>query len=293
MNRIVTLASITLLLAAAFSTGADQAAVREHVYKTTPQGNLKILVHRPPGWKAGDRRPAIVFFFGGGWTGGSVGQFEDQAAYLATRGIVTARADYRVKSRHGVTPVACVEDAKSAVRWLRAHADELGIDPKRIAAAGGSAGGHIAACTALVPGHEAEGEDTGVSSRPNALVLFNPVLDMRKLAKYAERLDAEARAAISPIRYVSKETPPAILFYGTKDRFLADGRAMLAEAKKHGNRVELYTAEGQPHAFFNRAPWKQLTAIEADKFLTSLGYLKGKPTLEPPAGTDKTLVHVE
>jgi acetyl esterase/lipase len=287
------LASITLLAAAAFCTGAEQAAVREHVYKTTPQGTLKMLVHRPPDWKASDRRPAIVFFFGGGWTGGSIGQFEDQAAYLATRGLVTARADYRVKSRHGVTPVACVEDAKSAVRWLRAHADDLGIDPKRIVAAGGSAGGHVAACTALVPNHEAEGEDTTLSSRPSALVLFNPVLDMRQLDKYAKRLGPEARAAISPIRYVNKETPPAILFYGTKDRFLADGRAMLAEAKQHANRVELYTAEGQPHAFFNRPPWKQLTAIAADRFLASLGYVTGEPTIAPPEGTAETLRKVE
>jgi len=202
-----------------------------------------------------------------------------------------------------VTPAACVEDAKSAVRYLRAHAAELGIDPKRIVAGGGSAGGHIAACTALVPGYEAEGEDTSVSSKegedtsvsskPNALVLFNPVLDLRNLEPLAERLDAEKRAAISPIRYVSKETPPAILFYGTKDRFLPDGQAMLKEGKKHGNRVELYTAEDQPHGFFNRPPWKQLTLRAADAFLASLGYLKGEPTVQPPEGTEKTLHKVE
>jgi len=294
MKPVAVLASLVVLLSAGvICTGAEQAAVRTHTYKSTPQGDLKILVHLPSDWKASDRRPAIVFFFGGGWTGGSVRQFEDQASYLAGRGMVAARADYRVKSRHGVTPVACVEDAKSAVRWLRAHADDLGIDPKRIAAGGGSAGGHIAACTALVPGHEAEGEDTAISSRPSALVLFNPVLDMRQLDKYAKDLDAETRAAISPIRYVTKETPPAILFYGTKDRFLADGRAMRAEAKQHGNRVELYTAEGQPHGFFNRPPWKPLTVTEADRFLASLGYVVGKPTITPPEETAQALRKVD
>ena len=65
-----------------------------------------------------------------------------------------------MKSRHGVTPKECVEDAKSAVRWLRQNAAKLGIDPNRIVAAGGSAGGHIAACTGLAPGLEADGEDT-------------------------------------------------------------------------------------------------------------------------------------
>jgi len=302
MQRIGTFGLAAVVLAVVAVAGlsappaggaAEGAADHEAVYKKTPQGELRILIHRPPGWKASDRRPAIVFFFGGGWKGGSVKQFEDQAAYLATRGMVAARADYRVRSRHGVTPAACVEDAKSAVRYLRAHAAELGIDPKRIVAGGGSAGGHIAACTALVPGYEAEGEDTSVSSKPNALVLFNPVLDLRNLEPLAERLDAEKRAAISPIRYVSKETPPAILFYGTKDRFLPDGQAMLKEGKKHGNRVELYTAEDQPHGFFNRPPWKQLTLRAADAFLASLGYLKGEPTVQPPEGTEKTLHKVE
>ena len=139
-----------------------------------PTWNL--IVHYPPGWKDSDKRPAIVFFFGGGWTSGKLEQFEPQASHLARRGMVAARADYRVKSRHGVTPKECVEDAKSAVRWMRANAAKLGVDPDRIVAAGGSAGGHIAACTAFSPGLDAEGEDANVSSKPNALVLFNPVL---------------------------------------------------------------------------------------------------------------------
>ncbi len=297
MQRIGTFGLAAVALAALCASTSEGAAEKgadpTAVYKKTPQGKLRLILHRPPGWTAEDRRPAIVFFFGGGWKSGSVGQFADQAAYLATRGMVAARADYRVRSRHGVTPVACVEDAKSAVRWLRAHAGEQGIDPKRIVAAGGSAGGHIAACTALVAGHEAEGEDTSVSSRPNALVLFNPVLDMRNLQRLAEHLEADTLRSLSPIRTVSKETPPAVLFYGTKDRFLPHGQAMLKASRQHGNRVELYTAEGQPHGFFNRPPWKKLTLRAADAFLASLGYLKGEPTVQPPAGTQKSLHQVE
>src|SRR5262249_6892648 len=141
----------------------------------TQQAELEMHVHFPPDWKMGDKRAAIVFFFGGGWTNGRVEQFEPQAAYLAGRGMVAARADYRVKSRHNVTPDVCVEDAKSAVRWLLQNAAMLGVDPDRLVASGGSAGGHIAACTAC-PGLDAAGEDTKISSRPNAMILFNPVL---------------------------------------------------------------------------------------------------------------------
>jgi len=281
------------LRAAPAQEGEGDAATREYVYKKTPKGDLAMTVHFPPGWKAAEARPAVVFFFGGGWSGGTINQFADQAAYLASRGMVAARADYRVKSRQGVTPDACVEDAKSAVRWLRQKAGELGIDPNRIVGAGGSAGGHIAACAAMTPGLDAKGEDASVSSKPNALVLFNPVLDLQNLGQHAAGLGDDTVKAISPNLHVAKDTPAAVLFYGTKDKFLAHGQAMLAKSKEAGNRVELWTADGQPHTFFNRPPWKQLTLIEADEFLVSLGYLKGKPTVEAPAGTTVTLKKVE
>jgi acetyl esterase len=277
------------------ATGAAAPAetVKEFVYKKTPQGDLKILVHLPPDWKASDKRPAIVFFFGGGWTSGTVGQFLPQATYLASRGMVTARADYRVKSRQGTTPRECVEDAKSAVRWLRQKAGELGIDTARVVAAGGSAGGHIAACTALVEGLDAKDEDKSVSSKPDALVLFNPVVDLVNLGDAAGKAPVpsgrEAAKEISPILYLKKDSVPAILFYGTTDRFFAQGQAMLAKAKEVGARVELYSADGLPHGFFNKPPWTEITVRQADEFLARLGYLKGEPTIKPPAGATQTL----
>ena len=152
---------VCMSLLAAIQVRADDqskgAGTKSFVYKKTKQADLEIVVHYPLGWKDSDKRPAIVFFFGGGWENGKITQFEPQASYLARRGMVSARADYRVKSRQGVTPKECVEDAKSAVRWLRANAAKLGVDSDRIVAAGGSAGGHIAACTAFTPGLDAEG----------------------------------------------------------------------------------------------------------------------------------------
>ena len=116
--------------------------------------------------------------FGGGWNGGSVAQFEQHARYLAERGMATFVADYRVKSRQNTEPNACVADGKSAVRWLRKNAKRLNIDPARIAAGGGSAGGHVAATTGICDGLAAPGEkDSGISSMANALLLFYPVYD--------------------------------------------------------------------------------------------------------------------
>src|SRR5262249_13533381 len=128
------------------------------------------------GHKPTDKRPAIVFFFGGGWTNGSPMQFEEHCKYLASRGIVAITADYRVASRHQVKAVSCVADAKSAIRFVRKEADRLGVDPNKIVASGGSAGGHIAACSGVISGFNESSEDASVSSVPNALALFNPAV---------------------------------------------------------------------------------------------------------------------
>ncbi len=256
------------------------APAREEVYKKAGSAELKVHLYLPSDWKEDDRRPGIVFFFGGGWTQGTVTQFAPQAAYLASRGMVALCADYRVKSRHDVTPVECVEDAKSAVRWMRTHAARLGVDPDRIVAAGGSAGGHIAACTGITPGGDAPGEDASVSSRPDALLLFNPVMDAGPLA---QRLGSEEAAArITPNAHVAAGLPPALLLYGTADRLIEGAKEFLAKSKELGNRAELYTADGQGHGFFNKPPWRERTLVRADEFLESLGYLKGKPTVQAP-----------
>jgi acetyl esterase len=245
------------------------------VFKKTKQGNLEIVIHDPSGWKATDRRAAIVFFFGGGRTNGKVSQFEPQATALAARGVVAARADYRVKSRHGVSMDACVEDAKTAVRWLRQNASTLGIDPQRIVAAGGSAGGHIAACSALTDGLDAAGEDLQISSRPNALILFNPVLRLDHSPALVAKVgkNKELAKQISPNLQLSKDTPPTLLFFGTLDPLKPQGDEFVKQAKQKGFRAELSVAEGQKHGYFNRQPFTEETLQQADHFLVSLGYL--------------------
>jgi acetyl esterase/lipase len=252
----------------------------DQIFKKTEQGDLKISISFPDDWKPSDKRPAIVFFFGGGWTQGTVQQFAPQSAYLARRGMVAARADYRVKSRHQVTPDVCVEDAKSAVRWLRKNAATLGIDPGKVVAAGGSAGGHLAACTATVPGFESAGEDLSVSSKPNAMVLFNPVLHLEPIA---QRLtDGETAKKITPNLHLETGLPPALILFGSADPLRKGADEYLSKAKELKAVAELYTAEGQPHGFFNKSPWQERTLFRVDEFLASIGYLQGKPTLDPP-----------
>jgi acetyl esterase/lipase len=258
----------------------------DRVYKKTPQGELTLHFSLPVDWKATDKRPAIVFFFGGGWTNGSYVQFMSQSDYFASRGMVAASADYRIKSIHKTEPDKCVEDAKSAVRWLREHAAELGLDPDKVVASGGSAGGHIAACTALVTAYDADTDNKGISAVPNAMVLFNPALniDELKLKQNPSPQDMAMFQAITPNRFIKAGTPPAIMFFGTEDKLKAGADQYLAKAKPLGVRAELWTADGQGHGFFNKGPYAQLTVKKADEFLTSLGYLKGEPTVKVPEG---------
>jgi len=254
-------------------TTQPAGSTKSFTYKKVKQTELEMVVHYPPGWKAGDKRPAIVFFFGGGWTNGTIAQFESQAAYFASRGMVAARADYRVKSRQGITPKECVEDAKSAVRWLRQNAGMLGIDPDRIVAAGGSAGGHIAACTTLAPGLDAEGEDAAISCKASALVLYNPVLHF--VPDLAKRFGVDEPLAdvISPTLHLEKDSPPTLLLYGTDDKLLSQGEEFMKRSKELGHHAELFTAEGERHGFFNKPQWREKTTLRVAEFLTSIGYL--------------------
>src|SRR4051812_43363003 len=150
----------------------------ERIYKKIGSQELKLFILKPPGWQAQKQFPAIVLFHGGGWVGGKPDQLGTQASYFARRGMVSVLVQYRLLEKGAKKPpTVCVQDAKSAMRWVRAHATELGLNPQRIAAGGGSAGGHLAAFVSMVNGLDDPGDDQTVSPRANALVLFNPVFN--------------------------------------------------------------------------------------------------------------------
>lgn len=246
-----------------------------YVYKVIGETELKLYVFEPEDRPESEPLPAIVFFFGGAWTTGRVTQFVPQAEYLAGRGMVAIVADYRGALRHGATWFDSVRDAKSAIRWVRQHADELGIDPHRIVAAGGSAGGHLAAAAALVQGYD--DEDGSVSARPDVLVLFNPALDLTAFTVPEHWMDNVTE--ISPLHLVSEGAPPTLILHGTADAVVPFGQAVQFCAAMHelGNRCELEAYPGRGHGFFNYSPNSgddfADTLRRVDTFLVSLGYL--------------------
>jgi acetyl esterase/lipase len=277
VSTVLTLAGALLLSSLGY---ANENATPDQLltYKEIGGVELKLHVFTPDGHQSSDRRPAIVFFFGGGWRSGSPDQFYPQCEYLASRGMVAMSAEYRVETRNDTTPRECVKDGKSAVRWIRQHAKELGIDPQRIAAGGGSAGGHVAAAAGTTEGFEEEAEDLTVSSRPNALVLFNPVYDNGPNGYGHDRVEAYWET-FSPMHNISEDTPPTVVFLGTEDDYIPaqTGKEYKRRMDEKGRRCDLHLYEGQPHGFFNYKDIENytMTVIEMDRFLASLDYLEG------------------
>ena len=292
-SRVPTAAFAVLFICmAALPAIADEPPKPELiVYKQTKNAKgeaveLRLHVYKPEGWSADDRRPAAVFFFGGGWSGGKPNQFYPHCRDLAALGMVAMSAEYRIKSKHGTTPLACVEDGKSAVRYLRANAKQLGIDSNRIVSGGGSAGGHVAACTGVLKGFETEAEDKAISSVPNLMILFNPVIDTSPKNGYgAKKVPGDDPLILSPLHHAHKDQPPSIIFHGDADKTVKIGsiRAFEKKANKLGASCKLVEYEGAGHGFFNHSAFRkpkkgspdyyELTMGEAVQFLTKRGFL--------------------
>jgi acetyl esterase/lipase len=254
-------------------------------FKKTPQGELKLYVYLPPGWKATDKRPCIVFWFGGGFAVGSPSQFYSQAEYFAGRGMVCVCPEYRVKNRHGTGLDKCAEDARSAVRWVKGHHAELGIDAGRLVASGGSAGGTLSLLMALGSGPDAAEDDKSISPKPSVLVLYNPAQGapvMNLIRGEGEEHDRVVKL-ISPLNEPQRGMPPAIFFFGTDDRLMPFSRGFCEKSLALGNNNEFWTAAGVAHGFFNNQPWHDAVLRKTDEFLTRLGYLKGEPMMAAPA----------
>lgn len=270
------------------NANAEPPQRETRVYKTVDQQELKIIITKPKDWALGDKRPAIVFFHGGGWVGGAPGQFDDHSAYFASRGLVCFQAQYRLLDRKSADPpIICTQDAKSAMRWVRSHSQEFGIDPNRIASAGGSAGGHLAAFVGCVDGGDAPTDDQNVSAKSNAMLLFNPVYDNGP-GQWGHARTGEQYEKYSPAHNLSKDDPPSIVFLGSEDKLIpvATAERFQKLSKAAGVESELYVYKGQGHGFFNAnrdsGRWYRETTSAADKFLNHLGWLTGPPTLKAP-----------
>ena len=225
---------------------------RTIVYKTVNKAELKLYVFEPAGFKTTDKRSCFVAIHGGGWKGGTPDGFFPFADYFAKRGMVGISLQYSlIRAKGNLTPFDSVKDGRSAVRYLRAHATELGIDPQKIIVSGGSAGGHVAAGTAMFEGVDSDTDDKTVSCRPNVLVLYYPVIDTSKDG-YGNEKCGERWQDISPLHQVKPNMPPTITFHGTGDTVcpFKGVEQFQAAMLKSGNTSELVVYPKGRHGYF-------------------------------------------
>ena len=245
------------------------------VYKTVNDTELEAHIFLPPGHVENDQRPVFVFFHGGGWFEGAPENGYRMCEYWAARGMVAVAFEYRLSDFAAITPVECLQDAKSAIRWLRIHAVELGIDPGGIVATGGSAGGHLAVSTAVLEGFEEEGEDYNVSSSPDAVIVWSAAVNLGEDTWFAQLLgDRADTSTLSPADHIRSDLPPMALLHGTADETVPywTVEQFVEDMQRADNRCELYTYEGGGHLFHVSQRGHVLGVIEA--FLISTGFIE-------------------
>lgn len=252
-----------------------------YVYRDAKPEPVRLHVFRPQGWKAGDRRPALLWFFGGGWTTGRPSFSVPFARWAAGLGMVGIAADYRVADRYGTPPVAAVADGRKALRWVEDHSAELGIDPARIVVGGNSAGAHLALWTAIA--HTPPGSDPADApvSKPAALFLTSAPSDTSGFK--LERSGAADLKALSPLHQLDSRMPPVIEFHGQNDAIVPVAQAIALNERllATGNTSELVAVPDAGHNFVaDNPPWGERTLAMAADFLRRQGIL---PAAAPAA----------
>ncbi|MFK7850258.1 MAG: alpha/beta hydrolase [Akkermansiaceae bacterium] len=262
INTMLLVASGMLCCHSAFAQGEQRSFAsmqkslqpdKTLVYKTIGDRELSLHIFLPDDFRKTDSRSAFVAIHGGGWVSGTPRRFYPYANALVEKGYVGISVEYRlVNQKKGITVFDCVKDGRSAIRTIRANAKSLGIDPKRIAVCGGSAGAHIAVGTALFDGVDHEDDDVSLSCRPDALILLFPVIDTSSKGYGMKRI-GENWETLSPVHQVSPGAPPTLIFHGDADKTTPYAGATLFTERmvKAGNICELVTHPGGGHGHIN------------------------------------------
>jgi acetyl esterase/lipase len=263
-----------------------------------PKGKPLQLTVYTPKQASGQPTPCLLLIHGGGWTFGTRHQMRWYGARFAEQGYVAVSVDYRKLPSHGFRD--SVEDVKSAVRWLRANADMLGIDAKRIVAMGNSAGGHLAMMLATTVGHPVL-DNPEQPARIHAAVSLYGALDMTVykdpplfpgfdvvgqglIERYVEEGlpgFTDPYVAASPLTHAGADTPPVLLIQGGGDKLVPPWVAHEAYADLYALKVpvRLHLFPGQPHAFDFLKP-----QLRPEVFSLILDFLHDNGCAPAPAG---------
>jgi acetyl esterase/lipase len=260
--------ALSLAAGQSSSAGGDGVTVEKDVpFGKGGDLELKLDIYRPP--KGKEKRMATIHFHGGGFAGGSKDTLADRIRPLAALGYVAIAAQYRLSGQAGFP--ALVHDAKAAIRWVRANAAKLGIDPARIGVAGYSAGGYhalFAAGTGDRPEWEGNGGTPGVSTKVAACLAYYPATDVPGNMMPAG-VTAEQRRDAAATTHIAAGYPPTVIFHGFKDTTIPiDSSLRLVQQLRDANvPVEFHGIEGAPHVFDSNAELAVAAAQLADLFM--------------------------
>lgn len=257
------------------ATPTELPGAEAHVYRAGPP-EMRLFVVKPEGWKADDRRPALMFFFGGGWTTGTAMSALPWAKFAASLGLVGIAPDYRTKQRHDTSPLASVADSRAALHWVQEHARELGIEPTHIVVGGNSAGGHVALWTAIAPAPPGSDPTESPTLKPAALVLFSAVSDTSPATGYTPKRFGADATALSPVHQLDARMPHVLAFHGAVDELVPPRQALALRDRllAKGNRCELHLVPGGGHNFLHALPaWQEKSRELLCEFLTREGLL--------------------
>jgi len=248
-------------------------------YRADGTPPMRLFVVKPAGWKAGDRRPALMFFFGGGWTTGTPANSIFWAKFAAGLGLVGIAPDYRTKGRNDVSPLGSVADSRAALHWVQEHSAELGLDPARIAVGGNSAGGHVALWTAITRTPPGSDEKESPRLKPAALILFSTVSDTSAETGYTPKRFGEHTTDLSPVHQLDASMPPVLAFHGDADKTvpLRQATALRDKLLATGNACELHIVPGGGHNFGNDVPeWREKSRELMIGFLKKQGLVESR-----------------
>jgi acetyl esterase len=253
--RVLALAALFGIAPLWLQASADSVVLpgsEAHVYRNLSPVPLQLYVFKPADWKPGDRRTALIWFFGGGFTIGTPHDAAPWASWAAGLGIVGVAPDYRVKSRFGTTPIEAVADGRAAVRWIESHAPELGIDSQRIVVGGISAGGLLALWAGISHAPPGSAPEESPRIKPAAIILSSPVSDM----SHSDSLTKYYTWALSAVHQLDAKMPVILLFHGSADQNVPylESVTLYDKLAASGNFCEFVTIRGGSHNFVGDNP---------------------------------------
>ena len=291
----------------------DNRHIGTGVIKQVDDSELVLMVCKPDGWEAGQQRTGMVWVHGGGWVGGHPDQWGAHMRYCAARGAVAFGVQYRLMKppcekaaddegaaakfdefMAGPAIADCIEDCADAVRYIRANADALGVDPEKLVSIGDSAGAHLAASLGTcVPADARANAVVACSSISDLTYKFgrdyikpSPGFEGRDMEEDPERL-AGAKA-VSPVFNIHRDGPPFLIIHGTSDWLGDEPKRFYDALTAAGVDAEYIEHEGARHAFIvygYTATIGQITRalLDIDAFLAKRGFLQGESMLRMPS----------